>query len=173
MTCHVCAEFSEAATEPLENTYVKSGQVSWEVRPFLLFPTDPGITMLLRCQGAAPFFRLTEQIYADQTQWSGRLQQLPQADMQRLQSLPPQQQIGALMEATGMDQFFRQRGMPETRINACLADQAGVDRLVAFNKIGVERDQVSGTPTFFINGTKVENVASWPALEPKLREAIG
>ncbi len=33
--------------------------------------------------------------------------------------------------------------------------------------------EARGTPTFFINGTKVENVASWPALEPKLREAIG
>src|ERR687892_1780859 len=43
ITCHVCQQFAEAGTERLENVYVSSGQVSWEYRPFMIFPTDPGV----------------------------------------------------------------------------------------------------------------------------------
>ena len=30
-----------------------------------------------------------------------------------------------------------------------------------------------GTPTFIINGTMVENTATWAALEPSLKKAVG
>src|SRR5687767_4143934 len=62
ITCPHCAEFAEAGAEPLESTFVRSGQVSWEYRPYMIFPTDPGIFALLRCQGATPFFRLVDQL---------------------------------------------------------------------------------------------------------------
>ena len=38
----------------------------------------------------------------------------------------------------------------------------------AFNKYNVQ-----GTPTFFINNSVVEGVASWADLEPELRAAGG
>ncbi len=171
ISCHVCAEFSEAGHEELVNEYVKSGQVSWEYRPFLLFPTDGGIFQLLRCQGPQPFFALAEQLYATQTEWAARTQQLPQAQLEALSAMPPQQQAGALAKAIGMDQFFRQRGMPQSRVDQCLADQAGLQRLAEIHNVGV-RDNVSGTPTFFINGT-LAGVTAWSALKPRLRQAIG
>jgi hypothetical protein len=52
VTCPHCAEFSEQASETIKNDYVKNGQVSWEFRHLLLpFPTDPGMSLLARCQG--------------------------------------------------------------------------------------------------------------------------
>jgi protein-disulfide isomerase len=174
MTCPHCAEFSQEAGEKLKNEYVKSGQVSWEFRPYLLFATDAGISQLVRCQGPAPAFRLIEQIYADQKNWSAKFQNLPPEDAQRIQALPPAQQVGALVKAGGMDQFFRQRGMPEAKINACLSDQAGLQRLVGITqKANADMPSFPGTPTFLINGEMVPDTASWKLLEPKLREAIG
>jgi protein-disulfide isomerase len=171
ITCHVCAEFSEAGHEELTNQYVKSGQVSWEYRPYMLFPTDPGMFLLLRCQGPQPFFALAEQLYATQDEWSARTRQLPEAQLQQLSAMPPQQQAGALVKAIGMDQFFRQRGMPQARVDQCLSDQAGLQRLAEIQSVGT-RDNVTGTPTFLING-RPANVTTWSALEPQLRAAIG
>ena len=69
--CHVCAEFEEQGAPELRDTYVKSGQVSWEFRTYLLFPTDPGVSMLLQCHSENAFFPLVEQLYAQQTELDG------------------------------------------------------------------------------------------------------
>ena len=171
-TCPHCAEFSEKASEPLKD-YVRSGRVSWEFRPFAIFPTDPGITLLVRCHGPAASFMLTEQIYAEQEQWAGRMRELSDAQAQQLQAMPRQQQVVALVGVTGLDQFFRQRGMPQAKVESCLADQQGLERVAEITQVGSTQYDVSGTPTFFINGQKIANASSWETLEPALRTALG
>jgi protein-disulfide isomerase len=171
ITCPACAAFSKGGHQPLTQNYVKNGQVSWEFRPFMLFPTDPGIFALLRCQGPQPFFANTEQLYATQAEWSARLREVPPDQIQALQAMPPQQQAGAIVKAMRMDQFFRQRGMPQAQVDQCLSDPAALQRLVEIQRVG-QNDNVTGTPTFLINGTPAE-VITWPELEPKLRQALG
>lgn len=173
VTCPHCAEFSEEATAPLTEM-VKGGQLSWEFRHYLIFPTDPGLSLLSRCQGPGPFFALTEQLYADQKNWSSKVQSLPPAELQRLQAMPPQQQASALVKSAGLDQFFRQRGIPQARIDSCLADQQGLQKLVDLMS-RANSEGVTGTPTFFINGDLVplENRAIWPQLQPVLDKALG
>ena len=173
ITCPHCAEFAETGAAPLENTYVRSGQVSWEYRPFMIFPTDPGIFALLRCQGATPFFRLVDQLYATQRDWAGRLQSLPPEQLQQTESMTPSARAGLLVRASGLDQFFRQRGMPEGRINSCLADNAGFERLADITSRASSEEGVAGTPTFAINGEIAQGVDTWPELEQRLRSAIG
>lgn len=168
ITCPACAQFSETGHEELTNQYVKSGQVSWEFRPYSVFPTDPGLFMLLRCQGPQPYFGLTEQLYATQKEWAARAQQAP---VDQISALPLPQQAAAWMKAIQMDQFFRQRGLPQARIDACLADQGALQKLADISALG-QREGVTGTPTFFING-EVAGVTAWSALKPRLRAAIG
>ena len=172
ITCHVCAEFSKAGSEALQSRYVRSGRVSWEYRPFMLFPSDPAVFMLLRCQGPTPFFRLTEQLYAGQEEWAGRLQTLSPERAQQLQTMAPTAQAAGIIEVTELAPFFRQRGMPEARINSCLADARQLDRLAEITRAGAEQHDVRGTPTFLINGERQE-VTAWPELEQRLRAAIG
>ena len=138
----------------------------------LHFVNDSRATMLLRCLGPQPFFHVSEQLYADQRNWVGRLQAVPEDQLQALQSQPPAQQAAALIRATGLDQFFRQRGMPETRMNACLNDQTNLTQLGEISRRAVQEDNVQGTPTFFINGEK-KDVGTWATLEPLLQAAVG
>jgi protein-disulfide isomerase len=170
--CHVCADFSKEGSAPLREKYVKSGQVSWEFRPYILFASDPGISMLLRCQGPGPFFQLTDQLYADQGAWMARMQAAAPAMQGQLEAMTPQQRVAALVRLAELDQFFRVRGVPQARIDACLADGAALQHLLAITERG-NAEGVQGTPTFFINGRKVEDAANWATLEPALRAAVG
>jgi protein-disulfide isomerase len=172
ITCPHCAEFAETASTALRDQYVRSGQVSWEYRPFMLFPTDPGIFQALRCQGPQPFFRLIEQLYATQRDWIGRLQMLSEQQQQAIQNMSPAARSAALLQAAGLDEFFRQRGMPQSRLESCLADPQGLQRLTEITQYGTRHDNVQGTPTFMINGQRQE-VGTWNELEPRLRAAIG
>lgn len=171
-SCPHCAEFSAEGADLLTNQYVKSGRVSWEYRPFILFGGDPGVALLVHCHGAQASFLLTHQLYDQQREWSGKLQELPQEQLQAMQNLPPQQQIPALIKVTGLDQFFRQRGMPQSKIDSCLADQKQLDRLMEITRTASAKYNVTGTPTFFINGNKVPDAASWGALQPALNAAL-
>ena len=172
ISCHVCQEFAEAATDRLEDVYVRSGQVSWEYRPFVLFPSDPGLFMLLRCQGTTPFFRLVEELYEQQPQWLARLQSIPPEQAQQLEGMNPNARAAFMVQAADLEGFFRQRGMPQARMNQCLADNRAIVQLAEETRRGAEQDGVSGTPSFFINGTRQE-VTNWQGLEPRLRSAIG
>jgi protein-disulfide isomerase len=172
MTCHVCQEFSEQGEPALIQNYVKTGRVSFELRNYIRDSADLGAALLARCGGPTPFFKLTEQMFAAQEEWLGKLRQMSPADQQRLAGLPPQQQVAALAQQAGLVDFVRVRGVPAEKAQACLADQQALQRLVDMTNKANEL-QLPGTPTFLINGEMVENAASWAALEPKLKEAIG
>jgi protein-disulfide isomerase len=166
ITCPHCAAFSAEGAAALRARYVRPGRVSWEYRPYLIFPTDPGIFLLLSCLPPSRFFPAADQLYATQRSWIGRVQALPEAQLQQLQTLSPNQQAAALVRAAGLDAFFRAQGLGPAQANACLANQAAIRRLGAIgqhaNELGVQ-----GTPTFFINGRSVGTL-SWARLEPML-----
>jgi protein-disulfide isomerase len=172
LSCPHCAEFEEQGAPTLRDTYVKSGQVSWEFRTYLLFPTDPGISLLANCQSEDAFFPAIEQLYKDQTSWMGKIQALPQDQLQALGTMPPRQSAAVVVRAAGLDEFFRQRGMPSSQIESCLADPGGLEKVAETKRKGDEMG-VNGTPSFFINGKVVEGVANWRGLEPAIREEIG
>ena len=173
LTCPHCRDFTANAADPLKTKYVKTGQVSWEFRNFVLNPLDVAATLLVRCQGPGPFFKLSEQAYAEQEKWIGQFNTASKAEMERMAALPPEQQFTALAKAAGLDQFFRARGLPEAKVEACLTDKAGLDQILAIRDRGTKEDKVTGTPSFLINGKPQEGVYDWVGLEAKLREALG
>jgi protein-disulfide isomerase len=166
ISCPHCAAFSAEGAAALRTRYVRPGRVSWEYRPYPIFPTDPGIFMLLNCLAPGRFFGATEQLYATQNVWYGRVRALPADQLQRLQAMPPLAQSAALVHAAGLDPFFQARGLGPAQINACLADRAGLERLAASSRRGNALG-VQGTPTFFVNGRSAGTV-EWARLEPML-----
>ena len=166
ITCPHCAAFSAEASAALRGRHIRSGRVSWEYRPYLIFPTDPGVFMLLNCLGPSRFFPTAEELYATQPAWVGRVQAMPNAEFERLRTLAPNQQAAALVRAAGLDAFFRARGLSPAQINACLANHPAIARLGAISQRASALG-VRGTPTFFINGRSV-GTQNWARLEPML-----
>lgn len=169
-TCPHCRDFSEEASQRLRDTYVKSGQVSFEYRNFVLNGLDLAASIVARCQGPQAFFGLQEQLFATQEQWAGNVDQ---QEGQQIGQMPENQQIGPLLRAAELDTFFRQRGIPEARIAQCISNQQELQRLAEMRQTAMDRHQITGTPGFMINGETVRDVTTWQALEPILRDRIG
>ncbi len=170
LTCPHCAEFTEAATPGLQ-AYVKKGTVSLEVRNYVRDPLDVTATLIARCQGGPAFFSMTEQALAQQTELLTKAQGLPPAELQRVGTLPPTEQFKTFARMLGLDQFAKQRGIPEAKMDACLSDKAALDQLVAMQKYANETVQIPGTPAFLLNGQLLQNAGTWPTLEPQLKNA--
>lgn len=173
LTCPHCADFSEHGAPKLIDQYVKTGRVAYEFRNFVRDPVDLTAALLSRCGGPTPYFKLTDQIFAAQEDWFGKLQGMTQAEQTSLQGMPPAQVTGVLANKAGLVDFVRVRGIPSEKAQACLANQAEIDRLVAMNKTATDDYNLTGTPMFLINNRVVEDAATWEALEPKLKDAVG
>ena len=171
LTCPHCRDFSREAMTPLRDKYVDSGKLSWEFRSFPLNPIDVSATLLATCQGPGPFFKLVEQNYQEQDKWVLPFQQLTKPQQDQLAKVPQAEQFAALAKAGGLDDFYRVRGLPEAKAQACLTDKAKIDAIVAMRDRGIKDDKVEGTPTFLINGNKVDQPPTWTALEPELKKA--
>ena len=175
LTCPHCREFDEQGVKPLIDTYVKSGQVSFEFRNFVRDAADLTATLVARCGGPASFFGMTRQLFADQPDWVGKIQSADPVTLQALETLPPQQKSIKFAELLGLQDFAAQRGLPAAKVNACLSDQGAIDRLVAMQTDAVSQYQVPGTPAFLINNEMVTldgTGTQWEQLEKKLRDAL-
>jgi protein-disulfide isomerase len=172
LTCGVCAAFAQEGEPALIEKYVKSGQVSFEFRNFVRDGADLAAALLSRCGGTNAFFPLTDQLFAAQSEWLGKLQTMSPAQAQQLEGLPPGQAAVGMAQAAGLDQFVRVRGIPAAKAQACLADEGKVKRLVDGTQNAVKQYQVAGTPTFLINNNVVPDSANWKTLEPAIQQAL-
>ncbi|PKP93856.1 MAG: protein-disulfide isomerase [Alphaproteobacteria bacterium HGW-Alphaproteobacteria-16] len=169
-TCGHCASFATTAMEPLK-AYIATGKVSFEFRDFLLNPIDLGATLLGRCAGPGPFFPILDQMFEQQREL---LQNAPgQNDpfVQQLEGMSPQQRVTALAEKLGYLEFVQQRGVPEAQARQCLADEAATAALVKSNEDATRQYEIPGTPTFILNGKRLDNTGTWPQVEAALKSA--
>lgn len=170
LSCSHCAEFSETASKELLADFVSSGKVSYELRFFMLNALDVPATLLATCGAPEAVIPLADQFWAFQKTMFSNLQAAGDAQMQAAGSLPPQQRFGALAKLGGMDTFFASRGIAQAQGASCLADLNKATALAnATNKATTEMG-VTGTPTFFLNGTKVDG-NTWPVIKTALQNA--
>ena len=170
LTCSHCADFSKASAEPLKALIAK-GTVSYEFRTFLLNVLDVPSSLLARCGGAGPFFQITEQMFASQRDWAGKAQSITPAEQQAFASMTPLQTAATLATKLELDKFVQQRGVGAEKVKACLSDQKALDALGKITEEGQAQYQITGTPTFIINGQVIRDANTWESLEPKLKDA--
>ena len=173
LTCPHCKAFDDEGVPTLVDKYVKSGQVSWEFRPYLLHGLDLPTNLIARCNGAKSFFPLTRALYKDQLDWIGKVQAVPQAKVEQVQNLPINQQFVELANLAGLQDWAAARGVPLAKSNQCLRDEDEVNKLVQLSSdVTTQYPDFVGTPSFIINGNLLKETASWEKLQPQLDEAL-
>ena len=168
-TCGHCANFAKTASVPLQENYIASGRVSYEIRPLLSNPLDVTISVLAQCGSPTGFHALSDQAWGSLDQFTGALQSNA-AGYEAAMTAPPERRFIALAQAAGLIDFFAARGLSADQAQQCLADTARIEKIAGATQSFAQADEVTGTPTFFLNGRRLDG-NTWPAVEAVLQSA--
>jgi protein-disulfide isomerase len=170
-TCSHCAHFTEGAWPTLKRDYLAPGTTSIEVRHALRDPIDMAAALLARCDGPSRFLAHSEAIFAAQPDILSKGQQFMVTNRDRVGKLPEAQIAAEFANGSGLVALMRSRGMPQAKINACLANKGQLTLLAGMADEAWKTRKVPGTPAFLINGTLAPDTNGWEALKPKLDAA--
>lgn len=168
-TCSHCKDFSAEASEEIKKI-VDTGKMSFEFRTYVRDPIDLTTALLANCGGKDIYYPLSEQFFANQAAMFEKVQG-NEAAFQGVDKLPPAQRPGAIAQIAGLVEYAQQRGISADQAKQCLADTGAAERLAKGVETANSQYQISGTPSFLINGVLVDNVANWASLQPTLKEA--
>ncbi|HVU30339.1 MAG TPA: thioredoxin domain-containing protein [Sphingomicrobium sp.] len=174
LSCPHCKVFAQEGVPILRDKYVKSGDVSWEFRPYVIHgPIDMAANLMVRCNGLKTFFPFVEALYADQDSWMAKVEATPQEKLTEIQNLPTNQVFVSIANLLGFQDWAAARGVPQAKTNQCLSDQKMIDREVELTSdVNTQYPDFQGTPSFIINGTLLSDTASWDKLKPQLDAAL-
>ena len=66
----------------------------------------------------------------------------------------------------------KQAGLTQQQVEACLKDQALLDKIVADQKYASEVLKVNSTPTFFLNGEKIKGETSFEEFDKRIKALL-
>jgi protein-disulfide isomerase len=168
-TCSHCAEFAAAAKDELTEKYIATGVVAFEQREMIRGFEDLLIATLVQCGPKESVQPLSDQGWAALNDIFAGIQGNAAA-YQAAGTLPPEKRFVAAAEAGGLIDFFSSRGVSADQARACLADTKKIEAIAKASDAQAKEFGITGTPTFMLNGTKLEE-NTWDALEPMLQRA--
>lgn len=167
-TCSHCAAFSQESTAGLEK-YIESGVVSHEIRNQIHDGLDLTINMLARCGEPTAFHPLANQAWGDFEDIFGRVQQ-NSAQIETAMQAQGNDRFQQIAQAAGLLDYFAARGISRDQALQCLADPAKAEAIIAQSNEQSKEHDVQGTPTFFLNGSRIDGTL-WSIVEPALQRA--
>ena len=129
MTCGHCAAFHTETFPAIKEKYVDTGLMRYVFRDFPLDGVALRASMLARCVPDDQFFSMIDVLFGSQQQWI--------SDEDPISAL---RRIGTLA-GLGADEF-----------DECMNDSALADRVIEQRMEGERLYNITGTPTFVING---------------------
>jgi protein-disulfide isomerase len=150
LSCPHCAAFAENVYPMLRSRYIDTGKVRFVFREFPLDIKAAAASMLARCIGKD-----------DAEKYFGALHLLFQQ----------QEQLMAETKGTLM-LVGKQAGMNEQEVEACVKDQALLDKISADQRFAFDVLKVDATPTFFVNGERLKGAMSFEELDQKLKSLL-
>lgn len=169
-TCPHCRDFTAEASGEIREM-VNTGKLSFELRRYVRDPLDMTMAMLAGCSGKDAYFAMSDQLFGYQETVFQKIQGVSEAQNQALSALPTDKRFNALADATGLVDFVKQRGISEDQARQCLANGKDAEALAQGVQDATAKYNITGTPSFVLNGAIVENTAAWPQLKAKLTEA--
>jgi protein-disulfide isomerase len=144
--CSHCAEFDEAVFHQLKANYIDTGRIHYIFRE-VLAPVDPQRVIptialaeyqVARCNNATP------------EQYFSRLGVMFEQQPAMFQAGSRNGVEAKLVEIGGA------AGLSREQVLACINDPTGAERMERLQALA-DRDNVTGTPTFYLNGEKIED----------------
>ena len=151
MTCPHCAAFNATVFPKLKAEYIDTGKVRYIFREFPLDIKAAAGSMLTRCIAngdAQKYFAVTDMLFRSQNDWVVK------------------------NTTETLTRIGKQAGLSQQQVEACLKDQALLDKIAADQKYASDVLKVDSTPTFFINGDKIKGEASIEEFQKKINQLL-
>jgi len=145
LTCNHCAAFHLQSFPEIKEKYIETGKVRWVIRAFPFDPAATAAVMLARCSGESRYYKFLDVLFEQQPQWA-------------FQGNP-----GENLEA-----IAKQGGFSSEAYQACIKDEEIFAHVRDVQTRGQEVHGVRSTPSFFVNGEKVEGALPFAEFEEVL-----
>jgi len=142
MTCTHCAAFHDTTWAELKAKYIDTGRAKFILREFPLDPLATAAFMAARCAGPDKRDALVDRLFARQEEWA--------------------------FSDEPLERLRRETGLSPTDFLACVKDKALFDGIAATRDSAAERFGLDSTPTFFVNGHKLDGEPALPAFDAAL-----
>ena len=131
-TCPHCAAFHTGTFKELKSEFIDTGKIKFISREFPLDDLALAGFMVARCVPDDKYFGMLDLIYEQQKTWAGQNAKTELLKMAKL------------------------AGLSEADFDACLKNEELAKGILAIRKDGAEKFDVKATPTFYVNGKKME-----------------
>jgi protein-disulfide isomerase len=135
-SCPHCARFDTEIFPKIKKNYIDTGKVFYIFRTFPLGPADGAAEAIARCLPADKYFQFIDLLFRNQAKWD------PEFGITDVR--------GALI------QMARIAGMSSEKVDECISNKDEQDRINSVAQDGETKYNITGTPTFVINGTVTE-----------------
>lgn len=150
MSCPHCAAFGQNVFPMLRSKYIDTGKVRFVFREFPLDIKAAAASILARCIGKG-----------DSEKYLGAVEML----------FKLQDRLMAQTRET-LIHVGSQHGMSEQDVKACEEDQAQFDKLNADQQYAHREVKVTATPTFFLNGVRLQGAMSFEEFEERIKPLL-
>ena len=134
MTCPHCAAFHNTVYPQLKTKYIDTGKARLIFREYPLDDRAMAASMLARCVGGEGPAGFIGELFKRQETWA---------------FAPGNLVVAKLFETA------KQAGFTQASFDKCLTDQKLLEQISAIRKRAGDKFQISSTPTFFVNGTRL------------------
>ena len=149
LTCPHCGAFHRETLPELTEKYIDKGLVKIYFRPFPFDPYATAGAMLAHCVSPSARVSFLDILFKRQEQW-----------------IQDENPINALQA------MAKQAGLSESDFVVCLKDQKRLDGIREIQSRAAEELGVRSTPTFFVNGDKLEGNQPLAAFEKMLKPLL-
>lgn len=149
MTCPHCAAFEVHTYPTLKSKYIDTGKVRFVLREFPFDPYATAAFMLARCAGPDKRNAMIQLLFAQQKKWAYSNKPLE-----------------------GLTKVVKQTGVTQKEFNACLSNRKLYDEVNKVRDRAAKKFGVNATPTFFVNGKKIEGDMSVAELNKLLQPML-
>jgi protein-disulfide isomerase len=150
MTCNHCATFHNTVLPTLKEKYIDTGKVKLVFREFPLDERAALASMVARCAGDDKSMPLISMLFSKQDEWAGAKQDF----------LPK------------LFKFGQQVGFTRQAFDRCRQDEKLIKSIIAVRDRGNVAFGVNSTPTFFINGKRLEGAPTVEEFEKVLAPLV-
>jgi protein-disulfide isomerase len=151
-SCPHCAAFNNEVFPAFRAKYIDTGKIHYVFREFLTPPVQVAAAgfLVARCAGKDKYFSVLDAIYR------GQQAMYQSGDVK-----------GTLLR------IAQSAGMTEPQFDACIADEKAAQALN--DRVGryAKEDNITGTPTFVVNGKMLDGEQSLSSLDAAIAAAGG